>query len=845
MNRDRWKKISLILDVALSYPGEKRTTFINDVCNNDPDLIREVNELLETLSEPDDESFFEHPEENDQLIHSVLHENSEPESDVYKNGTAVDRWVLSDLIGKGGMGSVYKAERIGDGEVHQTVALKIIHKSLVTPSHLDRFKLEQQILSGLEHPNIARFIDSGVTSDGVPYMVMERVEGDPILDYCDKHRLGINQRIEIFKTVCRTIQYAHKSLVVHRDLKSENILVTPESRVKILDFGIAKLLDPNVYDYSIIETQPGTRLLSLEYASPEQIKGGPVKTSSDIYSLGILLYKLLVGIHPFDVDEHSYREVEELVLEKDPPMPSKRFTNCADDKMKVLIAGGRREEPAGLIKKVSGDLDAIVQKTLRKDPERRYISVEALIVDLERHQKARPIFARPDSYGYRFRKFSYRRRWAITTVLVVMLVLISGITATLWQANEAEVNARRAELQAQRAVQVTDFLVELFESGDPEVARGNEISIAGLLAAGIDKARDPNLDSRLQINMLSTLGRVYLSLGEYPTSIDLLEEALQLADSEQDAELALLTADIQTYLGLNFRFTGNLAIADSLLQKAFENRRAMLGENHPETISSMDDWAAVKIYRSHDLELADSLFTDILERRQRVLGDDDEDLAESLNNLGYIKTRKGEFAKALSLYEEASGIYNNLFDDHHPKSMSVMSSIAFLYHKLGDFGRSESIRRETIEIRRKVLGEKHPHLAMSYHYLAELLRDAGRTGEALENSRVAVKIMQDAGTTLPAYPDALILLATIYHDLNDRLSAAETYRSASAACIAQRGINAPVCYRLNLTIGEFFMEEDEYTEAYAYLQQSYDAMRLILEPGHPQLIKVRELLSRS
>jgi len=426
-----------------------------------------------------------------------------------------------------------------------------------------------------------------------------------------------------------------------------------------------------------------------------------------------------------------------------------------------------------------------------------------------------------------------------------MLVLISGITATLWQANEAEVNARRAELQAQRAVQVTDFLVELFESGDPEVARGNEISIAGLLAAGIDKARDPNLDSRLQINMLSTLGRVYLSLGEYPTSIDLLEEALQLANSEQDAELALLTADIQTYLGLNFRFTGNLAIADSLLQKAFENRRAMLGENHPETISSMDDWAAVKIYRSHDLELADSLFTDILERRQRVLGDDDEDLAESLNNLGYIKTRKGEFAKALSLYEEASGIYNNLFDDHHPKSISVMSSIAFLYHKLGDFGRSESIRRETIEIRRKVLGEKHPHLAMSYHYLAELLRDAGRTGEALENSRVAVKIMQDAGTTLPAYPDALILLATIYHDLNDRLSAAETYRSASAACIAQRGINAPVCYRLNLTIGEFFMEEDEYTEAYAYLQQSYDAMRLILEPGHPQLIKVRELLSRS
>lgn len=843
MNRDRWKKISQILDVALSYPDEKRTTYIQDVCDNDPDLVKEVNELLESLNEPGIESLDKHLENNVALMHSVLDEDSNDNAELSQKGQSVGRWILLDLIGRGGMGSVYRAERIDESGVHQNGALKIIHKSLVTSSHVERFRLEQQILSGLEHPNIARFIDSGITTDGVPYMVMEYVEGDSILDYCDQHQLSINKRLELFKTVCRTVQYAHKSLVVHRDLKSDNILVTPEGQVKILDFGIAKLLDPNLDEYSRIETQPGLRLLSLEYASPEQIRGGQVTTSTDLYSLGILLYKLLVGLHPFNVDDHSYREVETLVLEKDPPLPARRFVNHADGEMKVSVAGMRNEEPAGLIKKVSGDLDAIVDKTLRKDPERRYNSVEALVSDLERHQKAQPIIARPDTYRYRLRKFIKRRRWAVTAASLLLLVLMAGIIATLWQAKQADKNARQAEINAQRAGQVTEFLVELFEAGDPAVAQGAEITVANLLAKGIEKARDPGLDPPLQMNMLATLGRVYLSLGEYETSIELLQEALTLAERDQTAERTLQIADIQSHLGLNFRYTRNLSMADSLLQKAFENRKSILGELHPLTITSLDEWAAIQVYKSHDLELADSLFQDVLARRRSVLDPLDVDLAESLNNLGYIKTRKGEFTEALKLYEEASDICRVALGVNHPTRLNILSSIAYLNQRLGNFQRAETLRREVINSMIKVLGDDHPNLARSYFYLAELLFDAGRPEEALENSRKAVDIMQATEITQPTYPDALILMAKIYHHLNDIPSATETYRLASANCVEQRGDNAPICFRLNKTIGEFFIEQKQYPEATGYLQQSYGAMRQTYEPGHPELLKVEKLLA--
>jgi len=264
MDQKDWKKLSRIFDKVLTLPPQGQTAYIKNVCGGDPELEKKVREMLDQLEESD--QYFEEQFEKNQAVidelDSIL-ENDAKSEDFY-DGKTIGRWVITELIGRGGMGSVYKAQRTDESGLRQTGALKIVHQSLITESHIERFKLEQQILSGLQHPNISGFIDSGITDEGIPYMVMEYVEGESILEYCNRKMLTVGQRLEIFKTICRTIQYAHKSLIVHRDLKPENILVTEDGRVKILDFGIAKLLDPNLYGGTAIETQPGTRILSLQ-----------------------------------------------------------------------------------------------------------------------------------------------------------------------------------------------------------------------------------------------------------------------------------------------------------------------------------------------------------------------------------------------------------------------------------------------------------------------------------------------------------------------------------------------------------------------------------------------------
>ena len=345
MKQDDWKKLSHIFDMVLTLPPEGRTDYIKRVCGDDKEFEKKIRDMLAQLEESD-QFFEERLEKNEKLfkeLDSLLAEQTF--DDDYFKGKTIGRWKIQELIGHGGMGRVYKVQRVDESGIKQTGALKIIHKSLLTPSHIERFRLEQHILSGLQHPNISGFVDSGITADRIPYMVMEFVEGETILEYCNNRKFTLEQRLQLFITVCKAIQYAHNSLIVHRDLKPENILVTEEGRVKILDFGIAKLLDPNLYENSAIETQPGMRMLSLEYASPEQITGNKVTTSSDLYSLGILLNKLLIGLHPFDLENLSYKEVEQLVIEKDPVTPSRRYQSVSDVKQKIVLSDERNSQP--------------------------------------------------------------------------------------------------------------------------------------------------------------------------------------------------------------------------------------------------------------------------------------------------------------------------------------------------------------------------------------------------------------------------------------------------------------------------------------------------------------------
>jgi eukaryotic-like serine/threonine-protein kinase len=840
VNRERWKKISLILDEALAHPRETRNTYIYNVCGNEHDLAKEVQQLLTAMEDnrDDDESMDILISGNNALIESGASEETEP--DIFQQGETIGRWMLKELLGRGGMGSVYRAERTNDSGIHQAGALKIIHKNLVIPSHIERFKIEQQILARLHHPTIAGFIDSGITADGIPYMVMEYVEGDTVIEYCNRHRLSIDQRLDLFRNICRAVQYAHKQLVVHRDLKPDHILVTGDGHVKILDFGIAKLLEPDKFELSALVTQSGQRLLSLEYASPEQISGEPATTACDQYSLGILLYKLLTGFHPFDVENLSFRQLEKTILEKDPPLPGRRLSECNSEELSG-ISQQRNSNPVTLINRLKGDLDAITCKVLRKDPEDRYASVDNFVLDLERHKNGLPVSALPDSRAYRVRKFIYRNRGIVIAAAIILLTLVGGVMATLWQARQAHINAEQARIQAQRAEEVTGFMTDLFEAGDPAVAQGSDITIAEILNRGMEKALEPNQNEILQLDVISVLGRIFQNLGDYEKSVVLLKAALEITGQLEPYD-ALSAAEIQARLGVNYRLMGNLAKADSLNRKALETHEKLLGKYDPITIGSLEAVAAIHAYLTRNLTSADSLYREVVIRHRKVPGEK-EALAVALSNLGYIKILKAEYTEALHLYIESSEIYRTTRGEHHPDLLRTQSSLAYVHHKLGNHELAEQLRIESIEARTRVLGENHPQLGLSYHYLADLLYDIGRFEEALINSRKAVEIIENAGATHPAYPDLLVLLAKLYHKTANLSLAGETYHKASNVCIEARGSQSPACSRLNFTAAEFFIEQLQYKTASEFLQPSYKELQKIYEPGHAQRIKLEEMLA--
>ena len=443
---ERWQQADAVFSEALDLPPEKRAAFLDEACAGDADLRREVERLFEAdaqaglfLETPSD--WFDAPRlpgpgvaaEGDRARRAVL-------------GQQVGPYRLLDEIGHGGMGTVYLAER-ADGQFEQQVALKLVRSGVATDEALRRFRLERQILAGLHHPHVARLLDGGVTEDGTPYFVMEYVAGIPIDRYCDEHRLSIAERLRLFCTVCAAVQYAHQNLVVHRDLKPSNILVTDDGQVKLLDFGIARLLDPEARTLSPALTQTGLRLMTPEYASPEQVRGEPVGTASDGYQLGVLLYELLTGHRPYRLPGRLLHHIERIVCEEMPTRPSTAVVQI--EEVEVSGDGGtqsitpeqvsraRSTSIERLRRRLAGDLDNIVLMALRKEPARRYASVGNLEADIQRHLTGLPVRARPDTLVYRATKF-VRRNWiGVAATLLVMLSLVAGLTVALWQARIA------------------------------------------------------------------------------------------------------------------------------------------------------------------------------------------------------------------------------------------------------------------------------------------------------------------------------------------------------------------------------------------------------------------------
>ncbi|MEM9667262.1 MAG: serine/threonine-protein kinase, partial [Bacteroidota bacterium] len=484
----RWQAVSRLLDAVLDLAPADRATYLDQACAHDPSLRAEIEALLHLEDDDrleDNAAVFAAP-----LLSGLAATDSlgAPRSEVDPGSAPrivaqIGPYRLVRQLGRGGMGAVYLAER-ADGVFEKQVALKVIRQGLDTQDVLNRFAYERQILATLDHPHIARLYDGGLTPDGRPYFVMEYVDGLPLLTYCDQHRLRTEQRLALFRTVCRAVQYAHQNLVVHRDLKPSNILVTTDGQVKLLDFGIAKLLAEEAEEMEPL-TMTGQRLMTPAYAAPEQVQGGPITTATDVYQLGVLLYELLTGQRPYEIKKRVRQEIERAVLHATPERPSTLVRKLGTDSTETAstITTARATSIDGLERKLRGDLDTIVLMALKKDPGRRYASAEQLAEDLRRHGQGLPVVAHRDSAGYRVRKWVQRNRAAAAVTVIIGLLLLSTATlgtvfavTTARQAAAIEREATRAEQAAAQAEGVNTFLQDILGSANPAEA-GYDVTV--------------------------------------------------------------------------------------------------------------------------------------------------------------------------------------------------------------------------------------------------------------------------------------------------------------------------------------------------------------------------------
>jgi serine/threonine-protein kinase len=751
MSPDRFQKIQDLYLAALDRVPADRAAFLDEACGDDSDLRAEVESLLHAAPEA---SFLEHP-----LMR--VKDVADAETQDFVEGQRFGPYRLLREIGRGGMGTVYLAER-ADGQFEQQVALKLMHPDFNRVQVQQRFLQERQILARLQHPHIARLYDGGVTvldgaqpGDGQPYFVMEYVEGVPLTAYCDAKHLPVEERLRLFQQVAEAVQYAHRNLVVHRDLKPSNILVTPEGRVKLLDFGIAKVLEDEVPDLTL--TQTGVRVMTPEYAAPEQVRDEPVTTATDLYALGVLLYVLLTGHRPYRFERLTPGAVEHAILEQEPERPSTRVTRPsdvaqADGFTKTVtpeaVSAARSTQPSTLRRRLSGDLDTIVLKALRKEPERRYASVEAFAEDVRRYLEGLPVAARPDTLGYRMRKLVRRHQVSVAAAMLVLTSLVGGLTVALWQGRVAAQERDRARQEAEKAEQVSSFLVNLFNVSNPfsqGAVRGDTLTARTLLARGADRiehdlARQP----ALQAEMMSTIGQVYRNLNMFAEADSLLHTAL--AERKQlfgprHPTVATSLGD----LGQLRQDQGDYAAAESLHRASLDLRTARLGPSHPDVADSQYHLGVAVAWQRKNTEEAEMLFRQSLATRREHFGNEHLDVAYALNSLGSLLTDLERYDEAEETHREALAIRRELLDPQHPSIAISINNLAFVLRNQERYAAAEPLYREALERLRTQLGPDHLYVAVGLNNLADSMSKQGKHVEAEPLYREALAVFERLG----------------------------------------------------------------------------------------------------
>lgn len=766
MDAARWQRIEYLCAEALELPAEGREDWLRSQCQEDEALAQEVTRLVATLES--DPGFLERP-----LFDPSDISPDPPEPPALPE--QIGPYRVQRRLGHGGMGEVYLAEREADG-IRQVVAIKVVRLGMGSQEILERFRQERRILAGLDHPHIARLLDAGVTHDGRPYFVMEAVEGVPVDRHCDEHRLGVSERVTLFRTICDAVQHAHQRMVVHRDLKPGNILVSQAGVVKLLDFGIGKVLD--AHPGSAPQTRQQVRLLTPEYAAPEQLDGGTISTATDVYSLGVLLHELLVGRHPSVVPGQSRQETERQIREVRPRRPSTLVTGGGDtDPDPRTVAERRGTSPARLRRQLAGDLDTIVLMALRKEADRRYQSAAALAEDLRRWQEGRTVRARPDTLGYRTGTFLRRNAGWSAAAATLLLGLLATTSVTIVQARRVRQESARVAAERDKALEVRGFLMEMFGASGAGQNVGDTVTVRGLLDLQAGNVETMYRERpELMAEMLEVLADGYDRLGLLSSADSLATRALALRrDLHPDGDPDLASA--VNLAGWIAHQRGRPEDAERLLNEAIGIRRAGGPAQREGLARSLND-LGVALNAQRRYPEAEAVLREAQAIRLAELGPGHRAVGITGNNLAAALYFQGRLPEAVDAQQVAVSAIEAALGPEHQRTVVARSNLAAMRRAAGDRDGAIEDFRALVALQARIQGTGHPVTARTRNQLANALADRGLAGdtaamtEARHEHQLALTALEAAlGPRHPDVGTTLSALALVHTELGDHRAA--------------------------------------------------------------------------
>jgi serine/threonine-protein kinase len=811
VDSDRWNRIQMLFHEAADRSEPERRQYLAAACGEDIDMLGHVLALLE--EDARGSSFLDRD-----LAQVAGHVLAGTDPAFPPEGFGPYR--IKSILGEGGMGVVYLAERADLGRL---AAIKVLRDSWLSPARREQFTSEQRMLAQLSHPLIARLYDADTLPDGTPYFVMEYVEGVPVTQYARQSGLSVRQRVELFRSICEAVEYAHQHAIIHRDLKPSNILVKADGTVSLLDFGISKQLDSVATASN--PTLTGLRFMTPAYAAPEQVRGERLGVQTDVYSLGVILYELLAGKLPFDLSKRTPGQAEVLILEQEPEKPS---------------SVARQMDRAGAAGRSWADLDVLCLTAMHKDTARRYRSVEALIRDIDHFLKDEPLEARPDALGYRIVKFVRRNRRAVSfaaslSVLVLALAVIFVVRIT------AARNAALAE--AARTERIQAFMMRLFQGGDQSVGPADQLRVVTLLDRGVKDAGTLSREPDVQAELYHTLGTLYQGLGKFDQADSLLSTALKQRRSlagAPDAQIAETVIALALLRANEAKFDD----AERFAREGVDIAARRLPRDHPVSGRAKYALGTVLVDRGGYTKAIPVLEEAV--RLQSLPGAPPIELSDSLTELANAQFYLGRYEDSYALNTRVLDVDRQLYGSRHPNVAEDLLNLGAMQLQWGHYDQAERFDRDALDIIQSWFGKDHPETASALTAVGRVLVNANRTDEAMAILRDALAIQERVyGPTHPRVASALNELGKAALQKGNLDDAEAYFRRTADIYRSVYGQNHFLIATALANLGSVDLERKQYDRAEALLREAVRRDTDALGPNHANTAVARIRLGRA